>query len=100
MLLLWLPLPPASVPRLDGAGAAVTSPEATLKTVWRREWAPAPGATAEAVLPVEERVDEGATEKRARSWASVSRIREVMSRLARRAFAKIFGGGKLSWLSC
>lgn len=37
----------------------------------------------------------GGTENSARSWASVSRIREVMSWFARRAFVKIFGGGKL-----
>lgn len=37
----------------------------------------------------------GGTEKRARSWASVSRIREVMSGLERRALVKILGGGKL-----
>lgn len=39
----------------------------------------------------------GGTEKRARSWVSVSRIREVMSGVERRALVKIFGGGKLWW---
>lgn len=32
--------------------------------------------------------------KRRRSWGSVSRIREVMSGVWRRAFVKILGGGK------
>lgn len=40
----------------------------------------------------------GGTEKRARSWGSVSRRREVMSWFARRAFEKILGGGKLGLL--
>lgn len=40
----------------------------------------------------------GGTEKRARSWASVSRRSEVMSWFARRAFVKILGGGKLGLL--
>ena len=37
----------------------------------------------------------GGTEKRARSWASVSRMRDVMSWLDKRAFVKILGGGNL-----
>lgn len=37
----------------------------------------------------------GGTEKRARSWGSVSRIREVMSEAERRALVKILGGGNL-----
>lgn len=37
----------------------------------------------------------GGTEKRARSWGSVSRIREVMSGVESMAFVKILGGGKL-----
>ena len=37
----------------------------------------------------------GGTEKSARSCASVSRIREVISGLERRALVKILGGGKL-----
>ena len=41
----------------------------------------------------------GGTEKSARSWGSVSRIREVMSCVERRAFVNIFGGGKLSDVS-
>lgn len=75
--------------------AVVTSPEATLKTVCRRDeedcfvgseagWGVAVGGGGG-----------GGTENRARSWASVSRIREVMSWLARRALVKIFGGGNL-----
>lgn len=36
----------------------------------------------------------GGTEKRARSCGSVSRIREVMSGVERRALVKILGGGK------
>lgn len=77
----------------------VTSPEATLNTVWRRDdglgasavcfcWAPVPGAVAGGG-------GGGGTENRARSWASVSRISEVMSWLERRALVKILGGGKL-----
>lgn len=76
----------------DVGGPVVTSPAVTLKTVWRREdlvasedgggcWAEGGGG--------------GGTEKRARSCASVSRIREVMSWFERRAFVKILGGGKL-----
>lgn len=37
----------------------------------------------------------GGTEKRARSWGSVSRIRDVISGVERRAFVNIFGGGNL-----
>ena len=73
-----------------GGGPVVTSPAATLKTVWRRDeglggsgfWLVAGGGGA-------------GTEKRARSWASVSRMRDVMSWLERRALVKILGGGKL-----
>ena len=71
---------------------AVISPSATLKTVWRR----LEGLSVEGVLlegyPW---VGGGGTEKRARSWGSVSRIRVVMSRVERRALVKILGGGKL-----
>lgn len=42
----------------------------------------------------------GGTEKRARSCASVSRMRDVMSWFARRELAKIFGAGKLALLAC
>lgn len=38
---------------------------------------------------------EGFTENRARSWASVSRIREVMSCGSSKAFVKALGRGKL-----
>lgn len=41
----------------------------------------------------------GGTEKRARSWVSVSRIREVISWLERRALVNILGGGKLFMIS-
>lgn len=41
----------------------------------------------------------GGTEKRARSWGSVSRIRVVMSGVERRALVKILGGGKLGGVS-
>lgn len=68
----------------------VTEPEATLKTVLRR------------VVPDVDESGEvwvvdggGGTEKRARSWDSVSRIRAVISWLDRSAFVKIFGGGNL-----
>lgn len=37
----------------------------------------------------------GGTEKRARSWGSVSRISDVMSGVERSALVKILGGGKL-----
>lgn len=37
----------------------------------------------------------GGTENRARSWASVSRIKDVMSGFESRALVKILGGGKL-----
>lgn len=68
----------------------VTSPDATLNTVWRRDdsfggsgfWDVAGGGG-------------GGTENRARSCVSVSRIRDVMSWLEMRAFVKIFGDGKL-----
>lgn len=36
----------------------------------------------------------GGTENKARSWGSVSRIREVMSEVERRALVNILGGGK------
>lgn len=39
----------------------------------------------------------GGTENRARSCASVSLIKEVMSGVESKAFVKIFGGGKLWW---
>src|SRR5690348_11233217 len=73
-----------------GGGPVVTSPPATLKTVCRREegfsgsgfWLVAGGGG-------------GGTEKRARSWASVSRISKVISWLERSAFVKILGGGNL-----
>lgn len=81
-------------------GPVVTSPPATLKMVCRRfvgfggsgAWVVAFGGG-------------GGTEKRARSWASVSRIKDVMSWLERRALVKILGGGKLvvmpgGWALC
>jgi hypothetical protein len=74
-----------------GGGPVVTSPPATLKTVCRR----ADGFGASAFLWCVAVGGGGGTEKRARSWASVSRIREVMSGLESRALVKIFGGGKL-----
>ena len=68
----------------------VTSPPATLNTVCRRDdgfggsgfWLVAGGGG-------------GGTENRARSCASVSRIRDVMSWLERSALVKILGGGNL-----
>ena len=80
----------------------MTSPEATLKTVLRRAgflaWL-SEGAAA-GLLVVAGGGGGGGTENRARSWVSVSRMREVMSWLARRAVVKILGGGKLgSWRS-
>lgn len=66
-----------------GPDAGATSPEVTLKTVWRREdflgsgaiWVGGGGG--------------GGTEKSARSWGSVSRISVVISWLERRALVKI-----------
>lgn len=77
---------------------AVTSPAATLKTVWRRDLESDLGE----VYGVEEVVGSGGggTEKRARSWASVSRMSVVISGVERRALVKILGGGKLSGVSC
>ena len=73
----------------------MTSPDATLKTVWRRDEdeaafeddAGSGGALAGG--------GGGGTEKSARSCASVSRISEVMSWFASRALVKILGGGNL-----
>lgn len=77
----------------------VTSPEETLKTVWRRLDAllvPSTSSGAERLEFVGSGGGGGGgTEKRARSWASVSRMREVMSWLERSALVKILGGGKL-----
>ena len=79
-----------------GGAAVVTSPDETLKTVWRRRGAPddssgsAAGGFAEGAVG-----GGGGTEKRARSWGSVSRSRLVMSWLERRAVVKIRGCGKL-----
>lgn len=74
----------------------MTSPCATLKTVCLRlvfvlllgSW-----------YGVEEVTDGGGggTENKARSWGSVSRIRDVMSVVERRALVNILGGGKLWW---
>jgi hypothetical protein len=75
---------------LDPAVPVVTSPLATLKTVCRRELE-VEGYGAEAVGCG----CGGGTEKRARSCGSVSRIREVISGVDRRALVKILGGGKL-----
>lgn len=79
----------------------VTSPALTLKTVCRREEDLA-GFFCGSAAAVEDGGcccwagwGGGGTEKRARSWASVSRIREVMSWFERRALVKILGGGKL-----
>jgi len=74
----------------------VTSPLATLKTVCRREDCEGAGCGVEAVGTGWG----GGTEKRARSWGSVSRIREVISAVERRALVKILGGGKLCSVSC
>ena len=71
----------------------MTSPAATLKTVWRRE--EGLGGSGFGVGRAMAGGGGGGTEKRARSWASVSRMREVMSGLERRALVKILGGGKL-----
>jgi hypothetical protein len=69
----------------------VTSPpDATLKSVWRRDF------LLSSRYGFEEEIG-GGTEKRARSCSSVSRIREVMSGVERRALVKILGGGKLGW---
>jgi hypothetical protein len=80
-----------AAPRVVG-GPVVTSPDVTLKTVLRREGFLVSSPEA---AEVEDGVGGAGTEKRARSWASVSRIREVMSWLERRAVVKILGGGKL-----
>lgn len=78
-------------------GPVVTSPAATLKTVCRREEGLGGSGFCRAVVVVGAGAGGGGagTEKSARSWASVSRIREVMSGLERRALVKILGGGKL-----
>ena len=78
----------------DAAGAdVVTSPAATEKTVCRRF--EGGGCSGSAAAGAAEGGGGGGTEKRARSCASVSRIREVISGLERRALVKILGGGKL-----
>lgn len=74
-----------------GAGPVVTSPAATLKTVCLR----LEGLGCSGLGVVVGGGGGAGTEKRVRSWASVSRMREVMSGLERRALVKIFGGGKL-----
>ena len=73
----------------------MTSPEETLKTVCRRlgPW------DAGSCWGAEAGGGGGGTEKRARSWGSVSRSSEVMSWFERRAFVKILGGGKLVLLA-
>lgn len=76
----------------DEGGPVVTSPAVTLKTVCLRE--DDLGACGSGCLVVDGGGG-GGTEKRARSWVSVSRMREVMSWLERRALVKILGGGKL-----
>jgi hypothetical protein len=76
-----------------GGGPVVTSPAATLKTVCRREV----GLGGSGSCRAADGGGGGGTEKRARSWASVSRISEVMSGLERSALVKILGGGKLRW---
>ena len=77
----------------------VTSPAVvTLKTVWRRLAAGLVSSGSEAARLECEVVGGGGgggTEKSARSWASVSRIREVMSWWDRSALVKILGEGKL-----
>lgn len=84
----------------------VTSPEATLKTVFLRLGADCSSGALLAVCLCEEEGwavgggGGGGTEKSARSWDSVSRMREVMSWLERRALVKIFGGGKLDVCQC
>lgn len=79
----------------------MTSPEATLKTV-RRRLCGASGSE-------EKGWDDwglvvaggggGGTENRARSWDSVSRMRDVISWLERRALVNILGGGNLAGLA-
>ena len=75
--------PPAGPP-------VVTSPAVTLNTVFRRD-----EEADDSGLGFVGGGGGGGTEKRARSCASVSRIREVMSGFERSALVKIFGGGKL-----
>lgn len=91
--------PPAA---RDVGWPVVTSPPVTLKTVWRREdldegSGAEDGGGSGCCWVVEDGGGGGGTEKRARSWASVSRMSEVMSWLERRAFVKILGGGNLFW---
>lgn len=82
----------------------VTSPALTLKTVCRREedLVAAAGCCccwgSSGCEEGEGRAG-GGTEKRARSWVSVSRMREVMSWFERRALVKILGGGKLGFVN-
>jgi hypothetical protein len=89
----------------------VTSPDDTLNTVCRRldlgfslAFSPPPPPPAAAAADAGSLValsaleavgGGGGTENRARSWDSVSRMREVMSSPPRRAFVKILEGGKL-----
>lgn len=80
-------------------GPVVTSPDETLKTVRRRccDWLVLASSGGGFCDAEEEGGGGGAgTEKRARSWDSVSRMSDVMSWFDNRAFVKIFGGGKLS----
>lgn len=78
-------------------GPVVTSPEDTLKTVWRRR-------VVDGLLTssgfgggtVDECGGGGGTEKRALSCASVSRIRDVISVLERRALVNMPGVSNLS----
>ncbi len=86
-------------------GPVVTSPEETLKTVWRRLEdlpLPLPLSSSSSAAAAAGRLllvggGGGGTEKRARSCASVSRMRDVMSWLERSALVKILGGGKLGF---
>lgn len=84
----------------------VTSPEATLKTVFLRLGADCTWSSTLLLRCLWDVLGVwtgagggGGTEKRARSWDSVSRMREVMSWVERRALVKIFGGGKLDRVS-
>lgn len=78
-----------------GGGPVVTSPAATLKTVCRREEALGGGSGLWRAVGAGGGGGGAGTEKSARSWASVSRMREVMSGLERSALVNILGGGKL-----
>lgn len=80
----------------------MTSPLATLKTVLLRLGADCSSLLALCLWAFAGAAaggGGGGTEKSARSWDSVSRMREVMSWLLSRALVKILGGGKLEFVS-